>query len=97
MAFSALKSEHVLLALFEYDPNIMNKNGEENAVTVTLDEKGYAKGTLVVVLHMEGMNVQSFLVSEFCCDLMVNLENNPGVMIQNGNWNWSILSNTDIK
>jgi len=56
----------------------MNENGEEGAVTATVDEKGYAKGALAVVLRMEGTDAQSFSASEFCRALLVDVENNPG-------------------
>lgn len=66
---STIKSEHVLLALFEWEKD---KVGEAAA---KLDGSGYARGALAVFLQMDGIE-DAFSATQFCKTLVKDLSEN---------------------
>ena len=63
---STINSEHVLLALLEWERETENKAG------AVLDDEGYARGALAVFMRMEG-NTKEFSATEFCRALVMDL------------------------
>ena len=65
---SIIKSEHVLLALFGWEEEVMD------SANAKLDKDGYAKGALAVFLQMEGIPSETFSATEFCRTLVLDLK-----------------------
>jgi ATP-dependent Clp protease ATP-binding subunit ClpC len=66
-AGAIIKSEHVLLALLEWESVTINE------ADAKLDADGYAKGALAVFMQMEGLEY-SFSATEFCKSLLSDLK-----------------------
>ena len=80
-----VNSEHVLLSLLGYDA----LNGcVPNEIDAIVEERGYAKGALAVFLRMEGVDSSSFSASEFCNQLVLDInndDNSDGPQLVTGN------------
>ena len=63
---STIKSEHVLLALFEWEKDKIDESAAK------LDTSGYARGALAVFLQMDGID-DDFSATEFCKTLITDL------------------------
>jgi len=63
---STIKSEHVLLALFEWE------NENINEAAAKLDADGYARGTLAVFMQMDDID-DDFSATEFCKTLLSDM------------------------
>ena len=80
MDSSQINSEHVLLALMEY------KTDEDgNVEAASMDEDGYAKGALAVILRMDGMDADNFSSTEFCRTLVRDMNESDGAELVTGN------------
>ena len=80
MDSSQINSEHVLLALLEY------KTDEDgNVDAASMDEDGYAKGALAVILRMDGMDADNFSSTEFCRTLVRDMKESEGAELVTGN------------
>lgn len=66
---SMIKSEHVLLALLEWETENINE------AAAKLDSNGYARGALAVFMQMEGLG-DTFSASEFCKSLLSDMRDN---------------------
>ena len=79
-----VNSEHVLLSLLGYDALAGCVPNEIDAI---VEERGYAKGALAVFLRMEGVDSSSFSASEFCNQLVVDINNanDDGPQLVTGN------------
>mmetsp|Transcript_6009 Transcript_6009/g.17541 ORF Transcript_6009/g.17541 Transcript_6009/m.17541 type:complete len:1046 (-) Transcript_6009:900-4037(-) len=69
-----IRSEHILLALLEFDPS--EEGGLGAAASV--DDDGFAKGALAVVLRTDGMDSDAFRAGEFCRALLRDVEEGGG-------------------
>jgi len=67
-AGAIIKSEHVLLAILEWESDTTNE------AAAKLDDDGYARGALAVFMQMEGLG-DSFSATEFCKSLLSDLKN----------------------
>jgi ATP-dependent Clp protease ATP-binding subunit ClpC len=65
---ATVKSEHVLLALLEWE------NEKPNESAAKLDKDGYARGALAVFMQMDGLGGDDFNPTEFCRTLMKDLK-----------------------
>ena len=80
MDSSQINSEHVLLALMEY------KTDEDgNVEAASMDEDGYAKGALAVILRMDGMDADNVSSTEFCRTLVRDMNESDGAELVTGN------------
>ena len=66
---SSIKSEHVLLALFDWEKENVNESAAK------LDKSGYARGALAVFMQMDGLG-DEFSATQFCKALISDLEEN---------------------
>ena len=80
MDSSQINSEHVLLALLEY-----NADEDGNVDAASMDEDGYAKGALAVILRMDGMDADNFSSKEFCRTLVRDMNESEGAELVTGN------------
>ena len=70
---SSINSEHILLALLQFEEN--EETGKIEAARVDQeDTESIAEGALAVFLWMEGMDVKSFSASQFCRTLLQNID-----------------------
>lgn len=65
-----VNSEHVLLSLLGFDATQGKVPQEVDAI---VEERGYAKGALAVFLRMEGVDSTSFSSSDFCRQLVLDM------------------------
>lgn len=65
---ATIKSEHVLLALLEWE------NEKPNESAAKLDKDGYARGALAVFMQMDGLGGDDFNPTEFCRTLLKDLK-----------------------
>lgn len=65
---ATVKSEHVLLALLEWE------NEKPNESAAKLDKDGYARGALAVFMQMDGLGGDDFNPTEFCRTLIKDLK-----------------------
>jgi len=79
-----VNSEHVLLSLLGYDAI---SGCVPNEIDAIVEERGYAKGALAVFLRMEGVDSSTFSASEFCNQLVVDINNanDDGPQLVTGN------------
>jgi len=71
---SSINSEHILLALLQFEGN--EETGKIEAARVDQEvTESIAEGALAVFLLMEGMDVESFSASQFCRTLLQNIKN----------------------
>jgi len=80
MDSSRINSEHVLLALMEY-----KTDDDGNVEAASMDEDGYAKGALAVILRMDGMDADNFSSTEFCRTLVRDVNESDGAELVTGN------------
>ena len=71
-----INSEHVLLALLKFREN--EETGKIEAATISDDEEATAEGALAVFLLMDGMDIDTFSASQFCRELIQNIQNGEG-------------------
>ena len=79
-----VNSEHVMLSLLGYDA-AQGRVPEE--VDAQVEERGYAKGALAVLLRMEGVDSTTFSSSEFCRRLVMDIKypDDDGPQLVTGN------------
>jgi len=75
-----INSEHVLLALLEYETD---DDGNVKAAA-TMDEEGFARGALAVILRMDGMDADNFSSTEFCRTLVRDVKDSDGAELVTG-------------
>lgn len=79
-----VNSEHVMLSLLGYDAS-QGRVPEE--IDSQVEERGYAKGALAVLLRMEGVDSSTFSASEFCRRLVMDMKypDDDGPQLVTGN------------
>jgi ATP-dependent Clp protease ATP-binding subunit ClpC len=75
-----INSEHVLLALLEYETD---DDGNVKAAA-TMDDEGFARGALAVILRMDGMDADNFSSTEFCRTLVRDVKDSDGAELVTG-------------